>query len=404
MTATTDIRYRYRARNKQGDILTGLVEAPSLEAAERILTDNGLTVLSVEKTKSWREALGLGPHIKLRQRAFVARQLATMVNAGLPLPQALGLLIRSEKNQAVSRALAAVQRDLEAGFSFSTSVSKQPELFNRVFVNSVRAGEATGKLELVLDELATTLEADSAAANRFRSLMIYPIFIITAMLVVGAIMMIKVIPVLANVFTEAKAELPWATRALISLSSFIQHGWLAAIVLVVILIFAGRAWAQTDRGRELFDLLKLRFPGYRKVAQMYYMARFSRTLAMLTNAGVPLLESIRITADAIDNVLMKRTLEQSSYQVERGVPLSATLQKSPYFPALVTQMILTGEQTGELDKVLTKVSATYEEEYDTVIKSAATLIEPVIVVVLGIGVAFLVFAVIIPIYQVSLLQ
>lgn len=404
MTVTTDIRYRYRARDKQGEILTGLVEAASLEAAERILTDNGLTVLSVEKTKTWRELFGLGGRINLRQRAFVARQLATMVNAGLPLPQALGLLIRSEKNQAVSQALAAVQRDLEAGFSFSTSVSKQPELFSRIFVNSVRAGEATGKLELVLDELATTLEADAAAANRFRSLMIYPIFIITAMLVVGALMMIKVIPVLANVFAEAKAQLPWATRALIAVSGFIQHSWLAGIILLVILVIAGRAWAQSDRGRELIDVLKLKTPGYRKVSQMFYMARFSRTLAMLTNAGVPLLESIRITADAIDNVLIKRTLEQSSYQVERGVPLSSTLQKSPYFPPLVTQMILTGEQTGELDKVLSKVSATYEEEYDTVVKSAATLIEPVIVVVLGLGVAFLVFAVIIPIYQVSLLQ
>jgi type II secretory pathway component PulF len=399
-----DTRYRYRARNKQSEVLTGIVEAASLESAERILADNGLSVLSLEKTKNWREVLGFGQKIRLKQKAFVARQLATMVNAGLPLPQALGLLIRSERSQAVSRALSDVQRDLEAGFSFSTAISKQPELFSRVFVNAVRAGEATGKLELVLEELSTTLENDSAASNRFRSLMIYPIFIVVAMIGVGGLMMVKVIPVLANVFAEAKTELPWATRGLIAISAAVQSYWWLLIILVAILTVALRGWSQTDRGREIFDLLKLRAPGYKKVSQMFYMARFSRTLAMLINAGVPLLEAIKITADAIDNVILKRTLEQSSFQVERGVPLSATLQKSTYFPALVTQMILTGEQTGELDKVLSRVSATYEEEYDTVVKSAATLIEPVIVVVLGLAVAFLVFAVIIPIYQVSLLQ
>lgn len=398
------IRYRYRARSRQGEILTGVVESESLEAAEKILNENGLTVLSLDKTRTWQEIIGVGGKISLRQKAFITRQLATMVNAGLPLPQALGLLIRSERNKTIQRTLSEVQRDLEAGFSFSTSVSKHPEVFSRIFVNAVRAGEATGKLEVVLEELASTLETDAGASNRFRSIMIYPIFILVAMVVVGAIMMVKVVPVLGNVFEQAHAELPWATKTLIAISHFIQgYWWIILIALIALIVFL-RGWIQTEHGRTVYDSIKLRVPGYKKISQMFYMARFSRTLAMLTGAGVPLLESLKITADAVDNVVLKRIIEQSSFQVERGVPLSATLQKSPFFPPLVTQMILTGEQTGELDKVLLKVSATYEDEYDTIVKSAATLIEPVVIIFLGIGVAFLVFSIIMPIYQVSMLQ
>lgn len=398
------LRYHYRARNKAGEVLTGLVEADSLEAAERILVDSGLRVLSLETPRSVREILGLKGRIKLKQKAFIARQLATMVNAGLPLPQALGLLIRSERSAVLQTVLTTVQHDLEAGFSFSTAIAKHPEVFSRVFVNAVRAGEATGKLELVLEELATTLERDAAASNRFRSIMIYPIFVIIAMLLVGVLMMVKVIPVLAAVFEEAKTELPLATRLLIALSRFLQSYWWLLIILVVAAVFALKAWSRTEKGTAFFDTIKLRLPGYRKISQMFYMARFSRTLSMLISAGVPLLESIKITADAMDNVIMKQSLEHASYQIERGVPLSVTLQKTPYYPPLVTQMILTGEQTGELDKVLSKVSATYEEEYDTVVRSAATLMEPFIILMLGGGVAFLVFAIIMPIYQVSMLQ
>ena len=397
-------QYRYRARNKQGEIITGLIEATSLEAAEKTLTDHALTVMSLETPKTLWEILRIRRHISVKQKAFTTRQMATMVNAGLPLTQVLHLLGQSERNPLMQRTLASLQQDIEAGYSFSTAISRHPEVFSRVFVNAIRAGEATGKLEVVLKELADTLERDSAASSRFKSLMIYPIFIITAMLIVGALMMVKVVPVLKDIFGEANHQLPFSTRMLIVVSGFLQHyWWLLAIIGVAGFLFL-RAYARTDQGKAVFDRLKLRLYVLKDLSLLFFMARFTRTLGMLVGAGVPLLEAIQITSDAMDNTLYRATLEQAASQVERGVSLSVALQKSALYPPLVSQMVLVGEQSGELDHVLQKLSHTYEEEYDTKMKSATTLIEPIIVIILGLGVAFLVFAILVPIYQISMLQ
>ncbi len=397
-------QYRYRARNKQGEVITGLIEATSLEAAEKTLTDHALTVMSLETPKTLWEVLRIRRHVSVKQKAFTTRQMATMVNAGLPLTQVLHLLGQSERNPLMQRTLASLQQDIEAGYSFSTAISRHPEVFSRVFVNAIRAGEATGKLEVVLKELADTLERDSAASSRFKSLMIYPIFIITAMLIVGALMMVKVVPVLSDIFGEANHQLPFSTRMLIAVSAFLQHyWWLLAIIAIAVFLFL-RAYARTDQGKAVFDRLKLRLYVLKDLSLLFFMARFTRTLGMLVGAGVPLLEAIQITSDAMDNTLYRATLEQAASQVERGVSLSVALQKSTLYPPLVSQMVLVGEQSGELDHVLQKLSHTYEEEYDVKMKSATTLIEPIIVIILGLGVAFLVFAILVPIYQISMLQ
>ncbi|MDO8471737.1 MAG: type II secretion system F family protein [bacterium] len=399
----TQFQYRYRARNKNGEIITGLVESQSLEAAQHILNDHGLSVLSLETPKTLSEILHLGG-VKVRQRAFFARQLATMVNAGLPLPQVLSLLARSERNPLLKQTIITIQDDIETGYSFSTALAKHPKLFSRVFVNAIRSGEATGKLEVVLAQLADTLERDSAATNRLRSVMLYPVFVMITMIVVGIIMMVRVVPVLVSIFGEAQAQLPFATRALIGVSDFVRGFWWLLILVAVGGFIGARVYGQTERGKLTYDTLKLRVYIIRDVTKVFFMARFCRTLGMLISAGVPLLEAIQITSDAMDNLVYKKMLEKVSIQVERGVALSLALSKSNLFPPLVSQMILVGEQTGELDKVLTKLSNSYEDDYDTLVKGTATLLEPLVIVLLGIGVAFMVFAILIPIYQISLIQ
>lgn len=397
-------QYRYRARNKTGEIISGLIDANSFEAAEKTLSDHGLTVVNLEVPKSILETLRIGNKITVKQKAFVARQMATMVNAGLPLTQVLHLLQKSERHPLMQRTLEAVQKDIEAGYSFSTAISRHPEVFSRVFVNAVRAGEATGKLEVVLKELATSLERDAAASSKLKALMIYPIFIITAMLIVGAIMMVKVVPVLSDIFSEARQALPFATRILIWVSLLIRSYWWIIILAAIGLFLFFRAYGRTDQGKAFIDRLKLRVYIIKDLSSLFYMARFTRTLGMLIGAGVPLLEAIQITSDAMDNDLYRSSLEQAASQVERGVALSVAMQKSNLYPPLVAQMVLVGEQSGELDKVLQKLSATYEEEYDVKMRSATTLIEPIVVIILGLGVAFLVFAILVPIYQISMLQ
>ncbi len=397
-------RYKYRARNKEGDIITGLVEAASMEAAEKTLSEHGMAVLSVETPKTFAEIFNLRGKVKMKDRANFTRQMATMVNAGLPLPQVLNLLSRSETSEVLKNAIIDIQEDLETGYSFSTALSKHPKIFSRVFINAVRAGEATGKLEVVLLQLADTLERDSQAGNKLKTMMLYPAFIVMAMVVVGGIMMVRVVPVLVSVFDEAEESLPLATKILIAISSFLINFWWLVLILFIAAIFGLRVYIQTERGKALFDQAKLRIYILRDLSKMFYMARFSRTLGMLVSAGVPLLESVQITSDAMDNVVYKHTLERVSIQLERGVAMSLALSKSDIFPPLISQMVLVGEQTGELDKVLVKMSKTYEEEYDTLIKGAATLIEPVVIILLGAGVAFMVFAILIPIYQISLIQ
>lgn len=398
------MRYRYRARNKRGEIITGLIDAPTMEAAEKTLRENALAVLGIETPKSIWEYLSLGGKVSVKQKAFFTRQLATMVNAGLPLVQVLSMLARSEKSPILKRTIIQVKEDLESGYSFSTSIAKHPLVFSRVFVNAVRAGEATGKLEVVLKQLAITIERDSSSSSNLRSMMIYPIFIVFAMLIVGAIMMVKVVPVLSGIFNEANTELPFSTKMLVILSNIISGWWWLIIILFIAAIVGYRMYLQTTAGQKTMDNLKLRTYIIKDLTLMFMMARFSRTLGMLINAGVPLLEAIQITADAMGNITYKEALERSAIQVERGVALSVTLNQKMLFPPLVAQMVLVGEQTGELDKVLTKLSNTYEEEYASLIKGATALIEPLVVVVLGLGVAFMVFAILIPIYQVSLLQ
>lgn len=398
------MQYNYRARNRRGEILSGVVEAPTLEAAEKTLHSNGLKVMHLETPRTFLEVMGFGHKVRLKSKAFFTEQLATMVNAGLPLVQVLSLLARSERNTTLKRVVISVKEDLEAGYSFSTSIAKYPEMFSRVFVNAVRAGEATGKLELVLKELADTLERENRTAASFRSMMIYPIFIISAMIIVGGIMMVKVIPVLSAVFLEADAELPLMTRLLIAVSNFLAAYWWIAIVAAIGLYIGLRAFLRTSQGRYFLDSLRLRLPVVRDLNKSFLMARFTRTLGMLVTAGVPLLEAIQITADAMGHVIYKEDLERVAVQLERGVTLSVSISKSSYFPPLVAQMILVGEQTGELDKVLSKLSFTYEEEYDALAKGSSALIEPIVIVILGLGVAFLLFAILIPIYQVSLLQ
>lgn len=396
--------FRYKAKNPQGEIMTGYVQAASQESAMKILLQNALQPIEVVLPKSITDYFRFGRKVSLKDKAMLARQLSTMINAGLPLVQSLSILVKQAQNKRMHEVLSSMLHDIEAGYSFSTALSKYPDVFNRIFVNAVRAGEATGKLEEVLLQLADTLEKDQNLSAKIKGALFYPAFILIAMIGVATFMMIKVIPTLTGIFKEAGADLPVATRMLIWTSDFMIQRWYMVIIIVVAAVVLIRAFVQTPQGMLFMSKVQLKMPIFKTMSLQSIMARFARLLGMLSSSGVPLVEAIRIVAESIPNKIIRRDIEEIAAEVERGVPMSVPISKNPNFPILVGQMVAVGEQTGKMSEVLEKLANFFESETEERVKGISSLIEPVIMIIIGIGVAGLVFAILIPIYQISQIQ
>ena len=394
-------KFIYEAKNEKGQLVRGEVQAATEVSAEKALMKNHLIVTDLQPEKSVLSVMGLFNSIGVKDRATFARQLATMIDAGLPLVQALNIIALQTKNINLRAVLASVVRDIESGYSFSTALAKHPNAFNKVFVSVVRSGEATGKLDEVLLELADQFEKDASFAGKIKGALAYPIFIISAMFGVGGLMMVKVIPTIKNVFDEAHTELPFMTRALIALSDILVKYWIIVIVGIAGLLILLRFFFKSERGKILLDTLALKMPLFAATSTSIIMARMTRTLGLLISSGIPILEALRIVSDAIGNHVYQAGLSEVRAEVERGIPMSVPLMKNTTFPILFGQMVSVGEQTGRLDAMMTNLAKYYSEEADNKLKGMSSLIEPVVMVVLGVGVAILIFAILVPIYNIS---
>lgn len=341
-------------------------------------------------------------HVTVRDRAFLSRQLATMLSSGIPLAESVKVLTLETKNPLIKDSLNAIIHDLESGLSFSASIERQPHLFSKVYVAVTRSGEAAGKLEDVLLQLADNIEKENSLIGKVKSAMVYPVFILLAMVGVAILMMVRVLPQLKSVFTESGAQLPLATRFLIKTSDIMIQYWYLLVMGFVAAVIGLRLYLKTPSGILLLNQIQVRLPG--GLSEGLYMARFTRTMSMLIKAGIPIIEALDISSEVMNNIIYLESLQQAEAQVERGIPLSTPLNQNPFFPKIVAQMVLVGEQTGRLDAILEKLALYYEEDVDTKIRGLSSLIEPVIIVILGIGVAFLVMAILMPIYNITNIQ
>lgn len=337
-----------------------------------------------------------------KEKVFFTRQLAVMVSAGLAVDNCLRLLRMQTKNPAFQKILDKAYQDVLAGKPLSDSLSQFPKTFDTFFIAVVRSGETLGKLDVVLNHLANQMELFQSFASKVRSALAYPIFVIVAMVAVVFLMMVKVIPTLKIVFADAGAQLPFATRAIMAISDFLVLYWWAVIAGLVVLIFALMAlFRYTAKGRLWWDTIKLKAPLINYVSYDIYMSRFARTMGMLIQSGVPIIEAIKITTAVVNNRIYTRILKNVISQVERGIPMSVPLEKEKDFTVLTSQMVMIGEQTGRLEMLLGKVADYYEAETDTKIKTIASLIEPVTIVIIGIGVAFILYSILYPIYSLT---
>ena len=346
--------------------------------------------------------LDIFDRVNAKDKAFLSRQLSTMINSGLPLDRAVAILAAQTRKKILKDTLNEINKDLESGEKFSTAISRHPKVFDRVYVNMVISGEAVGKLSEVLTHLADELEKNNSFNSKIQSALVYPIFIIVVMIVIVFIMMTKVIPQLTEIFKESKAELPWATKVLISISSYMISYWWVVLLILIAIVAGIYIFLKTEAGEYLFSKIQIKFPT--GIGKDIYMARFARTLSMLLSSGTPIIDAVRITADVMNNKIYKKSLENLAVQLERGIPMSVPLEKDQYFPLVVPQMVMVGEQTGRLDEILNNLANYYEEQGSEKIKGITSLFEPALIVIIGVGVAFIVFSILMPIYQIVQLQ
>lgn len=393
------LTFNYIAKEaKTGKKIKAQVQADNQQAAAKLIREQGFTPLSIEAEK---DSFGGRFHrrIRTKDKVLFSRQLATLINAGLPLVQSLRSVSKQTSNKAFKVVINQIITDVEAGTAFSAALQKHPLVFNRVYVSLVAAGEASGTLDTGLERLADQQEKDADIVAKVRGAMIYPAIVLLVMIAVVIFMVVKVLPQVQTIYSGLPGvSLPILTRILLAVSHFIINFWWLIIILLVAMTFFGSRWARTLGGRRIIDRIKMRAWPIGPLYMKMYMARFSRTATTLVSAGVPLIQVIEITADAVDNVHIADSLHHAAEKVKGGKSLSEALEGDPNFLELVPNMLHIGEQSGAMETMLAKVADYYEKEVDNEIRAISTIIEPVLMIVMGLIAITIVAAVLLPIY------
>ncbi len=394
--------FKYTARNEYGEKISGKVEARNKEQAASVLMSRNLLVIKVKAQGATSFAFinNFFSGVKADDLVNFTRQLSTMISAGLPLATALSIL-QDQGDPALAKLVGNILRDIEGGKGFAESLKEHPDVFSRVYIQLVRAGEVGGVLDDVLNRLADTLEKKKDFKAKTKGAMIYPIIVVVAMTVVGFIMMIFVIPKLTQMYEDFDTELPFATRALIGVSEFMSKFWYVIILVVAAGVVGLKQWSQTELGEMKIDEFIMKIPVVGDVHKKLVLTEFARTLSLLLGAGVSLLESLDIVARAMDSAVLRQIVDDARQEVEKGVPLSQALGVYEDLPPILPQMISVGEETGHIDEILMKLAEYYERESEYAVKNLTTLMEPLIMVVLGVGVGFMVISIIMPIYNLT---
>jgi MSHA biogenesis protein MshG len=401
--------FKYRGRDLGGSLVEGHLDAASVDAVASQLVRSGITPVDIAELA---ERAGGGALEDLR-RLFTdkqpsleeiilfARQMYTLMRAGVPIHQSMSGLMRSTRNRILADTLRDVQADLESGREFSTSLARHPRIFSSLFVNTVRIGENTGRLDEALQKLADYLELERDTRARIKSAIRYPTFVVIAIVIAMGIINVVVIPQFAKVFDRAGVALPLPTRILIGTSEFFVQYWPMMIVVLVVAVFAARAWVRTEGGRYQWDRYKLRIPIIGSILYRATLGRFARSFAMSLSAGVPLLQALSVTARAIDNEYIGERILEMRLGIERGDSLTRSAAHTGMFSPLVLQMLGVGEEAGSIDSLLAEVAGFYEREVDYDIKNLAQTIEPVLIVAIAGMVLVLALGVFLPMWDMA---
>lgn len=396
--------FKYKARSPEGTIVAGLVEAPESGSATRLLHDKKLFVIAVSEV---REGLNIASLLARFKRVgfgdvvTFTRQISTMVTAGLSLPEALTILRSQTSNQAFARVLLDMEHHIVGGGNLADALAKHSDQFSNIYISLVRAGESSGTLDTVLARLADSMESQREFRSKVTGALVYPIIILVGMVAVVAVMMIVVIPKLNDLYRDFDIELPITTRILIAVSDTAVRWWPFVIAGGVGLWIGFSKWRKTPIGEFLVDSAILKLPLFGDLIKKITLVEFTRTMAMLITSGIHILDALRTLKDSLGNVLYRNAIDELAKKVEKGFPLGETFAQYQIFPPIVAQMIKVGEETGKLDDALLKLSKYFQSESEHLVKGLTTAIEPIIMVVLGLGVGFIVISIITPIYSLT---
>jgi len=399
----------YKARDITGVMVEGVVEAPSAGEASTVLSDRQLAVVTLvprEKRRFYDLSLtslsALFSGIKARDIVVFSRQLSVLVSANVAIVQALRTVQRQTNNVKLRAILGDAANDVEAGSRLSTALGKYPKAFSAFYTNMVRSGETSGRVEEVLNYLADQLEKDYDLLSKVKGSMYYPAFIVCGMIVAGFLMMAFVVPKLTEVLTENGGELPLPTKILIGVSSFFAGYWWAMLVVIGAAVGAAIWYASKPNGKRLLNEIELRIPIFGGIFQRLAVVRMVRSMKTLLEGGVDAVSALEVTADVVGNLIYRDLVLQTISEVRDGRPISSIFVQHPRIvPAMVSQMLTVGEETGRLTEILDKLAGFYSREIDNLVGGLVTLIEPIIILVIGAGVALLVAAVILPMYSMA---
>lgn len=397
--------YAYKVRDKSGKILTGSLDADNTALVANRLRQMGYVPIAIDKKagpgmKREIPIPGISNRVKLNEISVFSRQFATMINAGLTMLRSLAILSSQTNNAHFHAVIDQVRGDIESGSSLSQALNRHPKQFSRLYVSMIRAGETGGNLDRTLSDLATTIEKQVELRGKIRSAMTYPIMVLLLVTGILGAMLLFIVPIFKKMYAQLGGKLPAPTQLLIAVSNVVVHGAPFVLLAIVALAIAYRRWVKTDTGRAARDRLLLRVPIFGALIRKTSMARFASTLSTLLSSGVPVLESLEITSDTVSNMVVAKGVHAVAEGAKRGEPLTRPLLDHPVFPPMVTQMMAVGEETGALDTLLEKVARFFEEEVQRTVEALTSLLEPLLIVVLGGAVGAMVIALYMPMFDI----
>jgi type II secretory pathway component PulF len=399
------MRFVFKARNQKGEVEKGKVEAVNEELALKVLRDNNLIPISVTREedmpkfvrdlqRSWEGA-------SKRDLMIFFRQLHALISAKVPLTYSLRSIEDQLDNNYIKNIVKEIANDIDDGVAFSDALEKYPEVFSKITSSTIRAGEISGNLEKSIEYVASNIEKSYRLTAKIRGALLYPVFVLIAAFSIGFLSLTLIVPKLTAVIEDMDLEIPWYTAVLIAVGNFMQSYWWAVLIVIAALAIGIVYYIHTGPGKREWDRIQLSIPIFGKLLTYVYITRFSGNLSMLLEGGIPIVQSLAIVADVVNNSVYSGIILRSADEVKSGGNMSTVLSNSEQMPVIVSRMVKVGEETGKIDEALDSVADFYEQEVDDIVKNMTALIEPILIIFLGIGVAILVFAILLPIYDVT---
>ena len=398
------MKYQYRARNQKGEFKSGIIEAPSKEKVVSILQQQGFIITGldpIEGIGAKKEIKIFGGKVKPKDLVFFFKQLSVLFSANVPLVDALNALAKQTKNPVLAEQILKVAASIDGGMSLSEALAQYPKTFSSFTVNMVKTGEVAGTLGKVLEQLADHIERDYLLTSKIKGAMYYPAFVVGAVILVIIVMLVFVLPQMTSMFEDLGAELPLPTQIVINVSNFVINNGLIIFILLVGIVFGLLRYLKTPNGKALKDKIEVKIPVIGPLFQNIYLARIAENLGSLIKSGIPIVEALDTISLVIGNTLYEDVLKKARDNVRKGGTISEVFKDSSVIPSTLSQMVAAGESSGNLDKVLISLAKFYNTEVDTTVENLMSLLQPILMVGLGLGVGFIAAAVLLPMYNLS---